>query len=86
LPSCGPRWCLSGEGKKSSLETYPAHSPCFPSMHAPDGDKYFVGHLTKAKLGLVTTLGKELPTISWSCMKKAGMTVTPRRMPSSTSS
>ena len=29
---------------------------------------------------------QEKPTISWPLMKKAGVTVTPRRMPSSTSS
>jgi hypothetical protein len=28
----------------------------------------------------------QLPTISRPCMKKAGVTITPRRMPSSTSS
>jgi hypothetical protein len=29
---------------------------------------------------------EELPTISRPCMKKAGVTITPRRMPSSTPS
>lgn len=59
---------------------------CAVSVHEIlDSDDYFMGNLRKLSRKLDYPQ-KKLPTISRSCMKKAGVTFTPRRMPSSTSS
>ena len=50
-----------------------------------DSGDHIMGNLTKSKGGIESFV-EELPTISRPCMKKAGVAITPRRMPSSTSS
>jgi hypothetical protein len=66
--------------------TYVELTRCAFSAHEKlDSDDYFMGNLSKLERKLESPW-KRLPTISRSCMKKAGVTLTPRRMPSSTSS
>lgn len=68
------------------LFTFMEPLPCaFPAHETLDIDDDFMRSLGKFEYKR-DDLWKQLPTISRPCMKKAGVTITPRRMPSSTSS